>query len=203
MWVSWKHENTEFSTPLTFAQKVEVFYEQTLGWQLHIADLIANGGTTFGESKLGTPGYAVISIRHSGFAVLHICVSYFELVGSVVIPRSPKASDTEKFKTGVKRVFPELFNASGDGDRLLKLLHKGARCGLYHAGRTRQKVGLGSPSDGSAIAYIPQSDAVIISPERLPVALKAHLEKFKLELLNPANTALRDQFQRRFDEEFE
>jgi hypothetical protein len=44
MWITWKHEETDFEAPLTFEQKVDVFYEQTLGWQLHIADLVANGG---------------------------------------------------------------------------------------------------------------------------------------------------------------
>jgi len=71
MWISWKHKDTDFADPLTFEQKVDVFYEQTLGWQLHIADLIANGGVTFGESE------PIPSIHHSGFAVLHICLSYF------------------------------------------------------------------------------------------------------------------------------
>ena len=57
MWISWKHEHTDFPDELNFEQKVEIFYEQTLGWHLHIADLVANGGTTFGEFKAGTPGY--------------------------------------------------------------------------------------------------------------------------------------------------
>ena len=65
MWITWKHEDSDFGAPLTFEQKVEVFYEQTLGWQLHIADLVASGGTTFGEFKAGQPGYDVQQIRHS------------------------------------------------------------------------------------------------------------------------------------------
>ena len=68
MWITWKHEDTDFATALTFEQKVEVFYEQTLGWQLHIADIVANGGTTFGEFKRGEHGYEVRNIRHAGFA---------------------------------------------------------------------------------------------------------------------------------------
>src|SRR5688500_2766267 len=90
MWISWKHHSSDYPEPLTFEQKVEVFYEQTLGWQLHIADLIANGGTTFGETEVrggrravSSDGYEVSPIRHSGFAVLHICLSYFELIGSL------------------------------------------------------------------------------------------------------------------------
>jgi len=199
MWISWKHEDTDFSGPLTFEQKVDLFYEQTLGWQLHIADLIANGGTAFGEFKQGVEGRNVIAIRHSGFAVLHICLSYFELVGSMV---TPQTSSTARFNAGVRHTFPGLFKGSAKEKALLARLYKGARCGLYHTGRTRQRVGLGSPSDGGVIGYNPASDGVSVSPELLPKALKAHLDKFRLELLNPSNGTLRKRFQDRFDSGF-
>lgn len=202
MWMSWRHLKSDYPHPLTFEQKVEVFYEQTLGWQLHIADLIANGGTTFGESSPARPGYEVRAIRHSGFAVLHICLSYFELVGSLVSSRSPHLSDTEKFNAGVRRVLPGLFKGTSDDDALLKCLYKGARCGLYHLGRPRPQIGLGQPRDGSPIAFDFRSSTVIISPELLPVMLKAHLENFKAELLDPANLGLRKEFEKRFDEGF-
>jgi hypothetical protein len=35
---------------------------------------VANGGTTFGEFKANAPGYEVKPIRHSGFAVIHLCL---------------------------------------------------------------------------------------------------------------------------------
>jgi hypothetical protein len=69
MWITWNHQDTDFQYPLTFEDKVEIFYQQTLGWQLHIADLLANGGQTFGDDT------TIPSVRHSGFAVLHICMS--------------------------------------------------------------------------------------------------------------------------------
>ena len=200
MWMSWKHLKSDYPSPLTYEQKVDVFYEQTLGWQLHIADLIANGGTTFGQCKPPQQGYVVPSIWHSGFAVLHICLSYFELVGSLV---SSKSSSTEDFKAGVRSVLPSLFKGTSDDDALLKCLYKGARCGLYHVGRTKPKVGLGQPTDGGPIAYDSKSGIVIISPERLPRALKAHLDDFRTSLLDISNTALQRQFQKRFDAGFE
>ena len=67
MWMTWKHEDADFGASFTFEQKVEVFYEQTLGWQLHIADLVANGGTTFGELKDGKGGER--RSEHSSFRV--------------------------------------------------------------------------------------------------------------------------------------
>lgn len=194
MWISWKHQDTDFTGPLPFEQKVEVFYEQTLGWQLHIADLVANGGRTFGEEK------PVQAIRHSGFAVLHICLSYFELIGSLVSSR--QQSPTAAFKSGVQRVLPDLIDGSPESAPLLARLHEGARCGLYHEGRTRPGVGLGRPPGGRPIAYDSRTHTLVISPERLPRAFKAHLEQFRRELLNPANAELRTVFERRFDAGF-
>jgi len=190
----WKHEHSDFTSPLTFEQKVDLFYEQTLGWQLHIADLIANGGITFGRN--GNPGDRVDAIDHSGFAVLHVCLSYFELVGSIALPN--KSSYSETFKAGARRVFPAVFTGSANSEDALQRLYKGARCGLYHAGRTRSRVGL---SDTSIIAY--DSRGVTVCPKLLPKELKAHLDNFKLELLNPTNKALQEQFVKLFDKGFE
>lgn len=203
MWISWKHELLDLSNPLSFEQAVEVFYEQTLGWQLHIADLIANGGITFGEPKPACPGYSVRSIRHSGFAVLQICLSYFELIGSIVSPPVPRLKDSQKFKEGVRAVLPFLFDGSPQDELVLKWLYKAARCGLYHAGRTLEHVGLGSPSNGEAVAYYAQVDQVVLSPERLPQALKSHLKHFRLDLINPTKVALRRNFKKRFDAGFD
>ena len=196
MWISWKHKDADFAEVLTFEQKVDVFYEQTLGWQLHIADLVANGGITFGESKLGTAGYVVPSIRHSGFAVLHICFSYIELIGSLA--QTTRQSSAKTFEAGLRAV-PGLIDASQIDPTVIGRLYQAARCGLYHEGRIRPGVGLGQPSDGNAIASDPQSGTIAISPERLPRVLKAHLEEFRTTLLDATNSALRHRFERRFD----
>jgi hypothetical protein len=196
MWISWKHEDADFGSALTFAQKVDVYYEQTLGWQLHIADLVANSGTTFGESKLEHAGYAVPAIRHSGFAVLHICFSYIELVGSLVC--STRRSSTKTFEAGL-RAIPGLIDASQISEAVIERLYEAARCGLYHEGRTRPGIGLGQPPDGNAIASDPRSGTIGISPERLPKVLKAHLEQFRHDLLDSANVQLQSRFEQRFD----
>ena len=199
MWITWKHEDTDFASPLTLEQKVEVFYEQTLGWQLHIADLVANGGTTFGEFKVGQAGYDVQRIRHSGFAVLHICLSYIELIGSLVQARRQSSSKT--FEVGLRAV-PGLIDSSQVSTALAKRLYEAARCGLYHEGRPRPGVSVGQPPDGYGICSDLGTGAIGISPERLPKVLKAHLDQFRLELLDPANGQLRRRFEERFNSGF-
>ncbi len=199
MWISWKHEDTDFTWPLRFEQKVDLFYEQTLGWQLHIADLVANGGTTFGEFKLGTAGYEVPRIRHSGFAVMHICFSYIELIGSLV--QSTPQGPTKTFAAGLGAI-PGLIDASQISEAVINRIYGGARCGFYHEGRPRPGIGLAQPADGNAIACDPVSGAVIISPERLPRVLKAHLDQIRVQLLDATNTALRQRFEERFDHGF-
>jgi len=194
MKISWKHQDTDLPNTLTFEQKVELFYEQTFGWQLHIADLIANGGVPLAG------GEAIQRVEHSGFAVLQICLSYFELIGSLYAAKGE--SDTVKFKTGVQHVFPRLSNDSAESKELLKRLHEGARCGLYHEGRIRPQIGLGQPPDGTAIAIDSSNGTVVVSPERLPNALKAHLENFRCQLMDNGNTDLRKRFECRFDAGF-
>jgi hypothetical protein len=193
MWISWKHDDSTLPKRLTFEQKVDLFYEQALGWQLHIADLVANGGTAFGENG-DRNGKAVSAIRHSGFAVLQICFSYFETIGYYAGTTGSKAA----FRKGVLEVCPELAKAERKiVEAFTDTLYKDARCGLYHNVRTA-RVGLGAPTEDSPIAYLQQNRVVVISPERLPKALKAHLERFRNDLL-VNSTGLRETFERRFD----
>ncbi|HME08833.1 MAG TPA: hypothetical protein VKG25_17375 [Bryobacteraceae bacterium] len=177
MKISWKHQDTDLPNTLTFERKVELFYEQTFGWQLHIADLIANGGVPL------SGGEAIKRVEHSGFAVLQICLSYFELIGSLYAANGE--SDTRKFKTGVQNVFPQLSDGSAASGQLLKRLHEGARCGLYHEGRIRPNIGLGQPPDGAVIAMDSSNGTVALSPERLPRALKAPFGGFPKSTVGP------------------
>jgi len=199
MWITWKHETADFPARLNFEQKVEIFYEQTLGWHLHIADLVANGGTTFGEFKTGKPGYPLPPIRHSGFAVVHLCLSYLELVGSLESPKPLRP--TKAFVRGV-RSMPELIDLSTVSNAALSKLYDRARCGLYHEGRTRAGVGLGFPPDGRPMAYHSSNDLFNVNPERLPPVLKAHLSRLRDRLLDRRNGALRKRFEQRFDDGF-
>ena len=199
MWIAWNinSENILWPPP-TIEDKIEIFYQRTLGWQLHIADLLANGGHPLGESCTVRP------LAHSGFAVLQICLSYFETIGHYEQDGTPKTSRSEDyFKKGVRSVLPQLLAKHGEAvfDELLARLYGGARCGLYHNSMTVPNVGLGQPPDGEAIGYDADARLLAVSPERLPKALKQHLESFRARLLDPINVELRQSFKRRFDED--
>jgi hypothetical protein len=195
MFITWKHEDTNLSWPLTFEQKVDLFYEQALGWQLHIAELVTNGGTAFGEDG-NREGKAVSSIRHSGFAVLQICLSYFETIGDYT---GEQSGSKAAFRRGVAEVFPDLATADPEvAKAFADSLYKDARCGLYHNARSA-RVGLGWPPEPAAIAYDHQNRRVVVNPERLPKVLIAHLDRFRNALLDKGNPQLREVFEKRFD----
>lgn len=198
MWITWKDKDDDLVWPIAIEKKIDIFYHQAWGWQLHVADLIANGGHPLeGEAR-------VQPVRHSGFAILQICLSYFETIGKYQAPADGKRKgDNEYFKAGTLTVFPSIQNApSRVRKKLLDVLWKDVRCGLYHNSRTRRGVGLGQPSNGAAIAYYPDAQVLMISPERLPQALKCHLARYRTELLDPINAEARQNFERQFDKDF-
>jgi hypothetical protein len=196
MYITWKDSDDEITWPLSIEKKIDIFYQQLLGWQLHIADLMVNGGEPLGG------GAKVQRIEHSGFAVLHICLSYFETIGKY---RSPilTGGSKEQFDVGVQAVFPQMGRTPPEmRDKLLNVLYGSARCGLYHNSRTSHDVALGQAPNGEAIAYDPNSQTLVICPENLPRVLKKHLELYREELMNPTNDRVRQSFLRQFDTDF-
>jgi len=198
MMITWTHDNRKIAWPPSFEQKVEIFYQRVLGWQLHIADLISNGGKPMShEHNIAD----ISSVPHSGFAVLQICLSYFEMVAQYQ-RKKPKTTDSEDFKAGVHAVFPALSKGNqADVDAFLAMLYKNARCGLYHSSMTRDGVGLGQPGHGIAMAFIPSHKQLVIDPHVLPKALKKHLASYRDELLDPNNKELRQKFEAMFDKD--
>ncbi len=197
MWITWKDKDDDLIWPIPLEKKIDIFYQQALGWQLHVADLVANGGLPLDG------GTTLLAIRHSGFAVLQICLSYFETIGKYQAPKGSHKKDNEYFKAGVQAVFPSIRNVPSEvRKQLLDVLWKDARCGLYHNSRTRHRVGLGQPPNGEAMAYDSEAQILAISPEHLPQDLKAHLERYRTDLLNPVNGEARQNFEYQFDKDF-
>lgn len=192
MRITWKHEHTEL-IGADFDKKVEIFYEKIWGWTLHVAELTINGGRNHEDTEDASP------VPHSGFAVLQILFSYFEMIGRYVEGNLGKDQSKEFFTKGLRYVFPQIDSFPYRPTKtFIDILYAGGRCGLYHMSMTGKGIAI-SGNPPSAIAYSPEGTEIIINPHRLPAELNLNLKKYCNDLRNPANNGLRDNFQKRFD----
>ncbi|MBL8165949.1 MAG: hypothetical protein JNJ61_28450 [Anaerolineae bacterium] len=183
--ISFQHTADEFPEQLSIDQKIEIFRSQVLGWQLKPAQDMAD------------------NILHSGFAVLHIIMSYFEAM-SKFRHGYAKKGDSEKFWVlGFQEVFPELQtqipNQSERGE-VLANIYEQVRCGLYHAGITGPSILLTANTD-KVIDVDTSFDPtrIVINPHTIVPRLAHHFMDYIRDLRDPQNDSLRRNFEARFD----
>ena len=199
MKITWTHDSHEISWPPTFEKKVEIFYHRTFGWQLYIADIVSNGGKPLTHED--NPA-ELAAVPHAGFAVLQICLSYFETIAQYRSANPQNMSSTALFREGVRAVFPELAARDpADVSTFLDVLWVHGRNGLYHVSMTRGGIGLGQLDKDMAMAFIPSKKRLIIDPHILPKSLIAHLKLYCDQLLDPQNVDLRQRFEAMFNKE--
>ena len=136
--LTWNLTDADRPRPWTLDVKVEIFRERVDGWQLWIAQLVANGG----DDRHGRHHE---KIPHAGFAVLLIVMSYFEMIARYLEGDLIEAKAGEFSKKGFRAVAGSLNQAPDRApvDQLLADWYKQVRCGLYHTARVRR--GLASP----------------------------------------------------------
>ncbi len=193
MYITPNYQDTNFSWPLSIDDKMTIFLDRTDGWQLDIAGQLING-------KKGPNGKVITkAIPHSGFAVLHIVLSYFEMIAKYQDGFTGRAKSEYYFKQGVYSVFPQLKTGPSQiVDSLLDVLYSGGRCSLYHSGITDPRIiltyGIKDP-----MAFDAQKSTLVINPHLLPSGLKAHLKDYVKQLRDVNNSVLRENFEKRFD----
>lgn len=193
MWISPKSQDTDFAWPLSLEDKVTIFLDRTSGWQLDIADCCINGKINAKGELLAEP------IEQSGFAVLHIVLSYFEMIAKYQEGFMTNGKSEYYFKQGVYSVFPHLKNISSSMvDSLLNILYFGARCGLYHGGMTDHRIVVTSEA-AYPMVFDMSKPQLKINPHLMVPALKMHLWEYGRQLRNPDNAVLRRNFEKRFD----
>ncbi|MFH1010192.1 MAG: hypothetical protein V1784_03020 [bacterium] len=179
MWISPNFQRSDFKRDLNIDDMIAIFEDRTLGWQLRIAQ------------------ETCAKIPHAGFAVLHIVMSYFEMItqferGEISEGRSP-----EFFKHGLKSVLPELANNQYLDD-ISRILYRQARCGLYHSGITKANITI-SNSAAEALAWVKDFGRLIVNPESLVKAMIVHFEGFVRRLKDSKEAELRANFKKRFE----
>lgn len=188
--ISWKHTSEYLSGNVSLEKKIDVYEAQMWGWQLHVADLIINGGRDHDNTR------DVPAIPHSAFAALQVGLVYFEAIAKYEEGYTGRDSRAYFIK-GLLSVFPELATASAAVPKdLLALLYEGARCGLYHMAITAPAISLART--GEAITFIQSPKGIIIDPHALIPRLKDHFAAYVARLRDPSEQVLQQNFERCF-----
>ena len=138
-------------------------------------------------------GNAIGGIEGSGFAVLNILLSYFEMVAKYKNGFCGKGESSKYFEKGFKMVFPDFEKFTWLPDKI----YYNARCGLYHHGLTEKGIIL--KGEGLPPITPLEGENVIINPHELVKKLKAHFEEYIKELRNDNN--LKSNFEKRFNKD--
>jgi hypothetical protein len=191
MWITPNYQDTCFSWPLSLDDKIKVFEDRVLGWQLGIANMCING--------VAANGTVAQPVPHSGYAVLQIVLSYFEMITQFILGSAERGKSKHYFMEGVRSVFPELRNAPSDlVESLLEILYSYGRCGLYHSGMTGGRIILSGDPEMAFILDI-QYKRLIINPHKLVPLLIEHLHTYCATLRDLDNADLRANFEKRFE----
>lgn len=191
MQISWKHDDTYLAGQPTLDRRIDVFEARMWGWQLHVADLIINGGQ-------GHAGNARIEpLPHAAFAALQVALVYFEAIAKYEAGYTGKES-RKYFIDGLLSVFPKVATLpSKSTERLLNSLYEGARCGLYHMSMTAPGIALART--GQALSFSDMPPTIVIDPHVLIPELKIHFGKYIARLRDPTESTLRRNFVKCFE----
>ena len=177
--ISPKHTTLDFADHWALEDKIEVFIARIEGWQIGVAKEIIQKGIT-----------------HRGFALLHIILSYFEMLGKYLDGFIKERKSRFYFTKGVKATFPEI---GEEEEAFLDALYENVRNGLYHVGMTKINVMLRDDIPGS-IGFNPERKILVISPDRLVEDLDIRFHEYATQLRNPRkNLDIRRKFEARFD----
>jgi len=178
--ISPKHTSEQFDHPPNLDEKIEIFIARVQGWQIQPAlDMQSH------------------SIAHRGFAQLLIVISFFEMVGKYRAGFIGEGRSAKYFKEGLHWTFPEIDERDM---QILDSFYTSIRNGLYHMGLTRPNVIIIDAIPGS-FGFNEEHQALAISPDRFVEDINIRFCAYAEELRNPANTALRDAFEKRFDDD--
>ncbi len=175
--ISWNYSSDEFKAGGTSSTlKLKIFFHHIWGWLIYPAEYLANGGPTRLDEAFQrrftevAPTY--LGLDHSGYAVLQIVLSYFEMIGGCVLPGAGKASSTQKSCAGLRHV---LEHAAGvvlpEDHRFPSIFYKKVRCGQYHG--VLQVPGVLLSRDFPPLAC--EGEQLFINPHLVPSLLEKHL----------------------------
>jgi hypothetical protein len=167
-------QDVDFPSGMSLDQMIEVFADQVTGWQLDIAQQSAE------------------KIANSGFAVLNIVFSYFEMIGKIQDGYVGGNSSKKYFILGFNDVFPKPTDLSPETrNKICTTLYESVRCGLYHVGMTGPNIEI---SNFEHPVYFLPPDKAQINPQKLVSELQRHFLFYVRQLRDHSNGKLRKNF---------
>jgi hypothetical protein len=167
----------------TICEKIDAFERHVFTRQLRIAQLLAEHFTLdIGGDELS----------ESGFAILSIGLSYFEMIEQFATGQSSDHAVRVFFEGGFARVYPVSTVAPADVSRIYYMV----RCGMYHTAMPKDRCGL---SRHLPAAVANENGVIVINPDRLIADLIKHFASFCSDLRDGAHYELCANFERMFD----
>lgn len=180
-WVSPTIKKSDLTFPLTTEDKIRIFEDRVIGWQLSI----------------GLACYQ--NVPHGGFGALYISLSYFEMIARYMQGSIDHSKAGNKFRNGFKHFAAAVgFAMDPTYSTVRDLLYEGARCGLYHVGMTSKRVFIGG-NRPQMFDYDASLGRLVMDADKLIAAMISHFHRYIADLRIPANTALRTRFLTKFD----
>ena len=182
------HRVGEFGANPTLDQKIEIFSERVLGWQIDVAEEMSRQFfEALAMSDEGKP------MRHCGFAVVSVIFSYFETIAQYLQGASSHRQSVDFFECGFRSVYP----ASGFDEYQIRTIYANIRCGMYHSGLTRPGVNI-YEGHRPTVQYDSEG-RLLLNPFTLIQDVKQHFFDYVARLRNGSEPELRQRFETVFD----
>lgn len=164
-------------------EKIDAFEKHVFDRQLRIAQIL---GDHFTKNAEGDP------LAQSAFAVMSLCLNYFEMIEQFAMGQSSNSNSPEFFKRGFQRVFPNSEFTANEISRIYGLL----RCGLYHTAMPKGRCGL--TRELHEPIKVSNGD-LLINPSLLVDSIIAHFEQFCCALRDGQHCELQSNFETMWD----
>ena len=167
----------------TVCDKIDAFEKHVLDRQLRIAQIL---GQHFKNNSPGDP------LSESAFAILNLCLQYFEMYEQFASGQSSKDKSGEFFGRGFQKVFPNHGFAASDISRIYKML----RCGMYHTAMPKDRCGL---SRDLSIPILDDNGVILINPSLFVDAIIQHFNQYCADLRTGCDCLLQCNFETMWD----
>ncbi len=182
------HRVGEFGQNPTIQQKVEIFSDRVLGWQIDVAEEMSRQFfEAVAASDAGRP------MRHCGYAVVSVIFSYFETIAQYLQGESSERHSADFFEYGFRSVYPDSRFAYHE----VRTVYSHIRCGMYHSGLTCAGVNIYEGHDETF--QFDSEGWLLLNPFTLVQDVKQHFQAYVARLRNESGTELRQRFETVFD----